>query len=131
MKPDEIKRLTDWLARQGAEVLAPTNPYELVRFRARGGVHVIYTKATGRLSIAGFAKEALAAFHANKPLSMGITKKSRNSTHARKVALVERDGGNCFYCDQPTRQHYRAHKESSEQRRKDVRYAQERDGCHT
>lgn len=98
MKPDEIKRLHDWLARQGAEVLAPTNQWELARFRARGGVHVIYGNAKGRLTAAGFAREALDAFKANIPTGMGMTKKPRSSMTRKKAALIERDGRNCFYC---------------------------------
>lgn len=101
MKPDEIKRLTEWLARQGAEVLAPTSQYEVVRFKAHNSTHIIYRRANGRLTITGFARLAIDAFNAKRDIDMGVVMKNRTSNRRRKVALWHRDGNLCFYCAKP------------------------------
>lgn len=86
-----------WLRQCGADVLAPTNPFEVARFRARGGVHVIYTGRRG-IKANGFGSECLSAFEAGRRLSMGITTKPRTSLARLKAGLAERDGLECFYC---------------------------------
>ena len=91
------KEFLEWLSQQGAEVLAPTNPYEFARFRARGGVHVIYEGRRG-LNYTGFASECVNAFQKGSRLWMGVTTKPRNVLTYRKAALMERDGNGCFYC---------------------------------
>lgn len=90
----------NWLRHNGAEVLAPTNPYEYARFIARGGTHVIYQGRRG-ITANGFAQECLIAFEQGKPLHMGFAKKG--SSHARRwaAALMERDGDGCFFCRKP------------------------------
>ena len=85
-----------WLRREGAEVLAPTNPYEIARFRAHGGTHVVYTGRRG-VSSEGFAWTCFNAFVENRHVNMGITKKQRNGTLRTKCALLERDGDLCFF----------------------------------
>jgi hypothetical protein len=88
-----------WLRRHGAEVLPPTNPYELVRFRARGGTHIIYQRANGMTSMAGFAEECLRAFDAGTRIDMGQAKTVRNSpSKYLKQSLLDRDGRECFFC---------------------------------
>ena len=94
------KKFLEWLRQQGAEVLAPTNPYELARFRARGGVHIIYEGRRG-VNATGFAEECVTAFAKGSPLWMGMTQKPRNSMGYKKAALMERDGNECFYCHVP------------------------------
>jgi hypothetical protein len=91
-------RLSNWLSSQGAEVLMPTNPYELARFIAHGGTHIIYVNAKGKISANGFALQAMEAFNAGKKLDMGFAKTSRNDNSKRKAVLLKRDGRECFYC---------------------------------
>lgn len=86
-----------WLRQCGAEVLAPTNPYEFARFRAKGGVQVIYKGRRG-ITSNGFGNECLMAFENGRRLSMGITTKPRSSLTRLKAGLAERDGLECFYC---------------------------------
>lgn len=93
----ENKKFIEWLQRQGAEVLAPTNPYEVARFRARGGVHVVYEGRRG-INANGFAEECLEAFRKHQNIDMGITQKPRTPMARVKVALVQRDGKLCFFC---------------------------------
>ena len=88
----------EWLRRNGAEVLAPTNSYEHTRFRARGAVHVIYEGRRG-ITANGFGQECLDAFQrGDLRLNMGITKKHSGGLGRLRVDLVSRDGSNCFYC---------------------------------
>lgn len=90
-----------WLEKNGAEVLMPTNPYELVRFIAHGGTHVIYVNNKGRISANGFSVDAMQAFDDGKPLDMGFSKTKRTPNASRKAALIKRDGRDCFYCGKP------------------------------
>lgn len=94
----EVKKFEQWLASQGAEVLAPTNAYELVRFRAHSAVHIVYTKANGNITANGFAMDAISAFKRKKPIDMGLVKANRNNTLTKRAALFKRDGRACFYC---------------------------------
>ncbi|MGX7709146.1 HNH endonuclease [Methylobacterium sp. Gmos1] len=113
-RPDEMSRFREWLTRNGAEVLAPTNPYEIVRFRGDQGVSIVYRSDTKPISrMTGQAAEALATFRAHGTMRFvdrGRTVIARAEPLVR--ALVERDGATCFYCDEmftdalpPTREH--------------------------
>lgn len=86
-----------WLRQCGAEVLAPTNPFEFARFRAKGSLHVIYEGRRG-IRATGFGELCLNAFEDDKRLHMGIVTKPRNSLTRLKAALATRDGSECFYC---------------------------------
>jgi len=101
MSPSKIKAFKEWLSRNGAEVLLGTNPYELARFIARGGTHIVYANSKGKISAQGFALEALTAFNAGKPIDMGFVKVQRTPNGKRKAVLLERDGRECFYCGLP------------------------------
>lgn len=98
MSPAKIEALKNFIRAQGGEVEESTNTWEIVRFRARGGVHSIYTNARGRITAHGFSGEVLAAF--NKPIgiAMGNTKKQRPGMAGRRSRILERDGNVCFYC---------------------------------
>lgn len=98
MKPDFADKMKTWLMSIGSDVLASTNPYELVRFKAKGGTHVIYQRANGRITAKGVAAEALDAFNNNKPFDVGLIKTKSMANFKQKSALVARDGMDCFYC---------------------------------
>lgn len=94
----EVEKFKDWLARMGAEVISTTNPYEVVRFKAKGGTHVIYQKGTGEHTPIGLARAALDHFRNNRPFDVGIAKTKGVAHATQKNALLLRDGRNCFYC---------------------------------
>lgn len=96
-QPIERGPIEAWLRAQGAEVLAPTNAYEMARFRARGGVHVIYEGRRG-ITANGFAQTALTAYEKGANLWMGLTTKPRGNMAKTRAALLERDGNLCFFC---------------------------------
>jgi hypothetical protein len=91
----------EWLAGLGAEVLCPTNAYEVVRFKAKGGTHIIYQNGKGKITANGFAGEALKAFKTGKSIDMGLVKTKGMGNFKHKAALVERDGRDCFFCGLP------------------------------
>lgn len=87
-----------WLRSQGADVLAPTNQWEVVRFRARGAVHIVYTDARKNIKASGFAAECMEACRRGGNLSMGFTSDRKSLGARMKAALLARDGDLCFFC---------------------------------
>lgn len=87
------KKFVTWLNKMGAEVLDPTNPYEVIRFRTQNGVSVIYTGKKG-ITFTGEAREAYIAFDAGKKWK-AIDRKRKN-LRAKKARLAARDGKACF-----------------------------------
>ena len=85
------------LIEAGGEALGPTNPYEMLRFRTKHGVGVIYSGKRGET----WNKEAVAAReHIAKcqgSLSP-VAVKGRRKDRATVQALLERDGNRCFFC---------------------------------
>jgi len=84
---------------RGGEVLAPTNEWELVRFKTATSTAIIYTKANGQLTFFGGAKSAWDAYLKNRPWSAGNkTKRKRKPASVGIRSLRLRDGDACFYC---------------------------------
>jgi hypothetical protein len=86
-----------WLGQRGSEVLAPTNPYEVLRFTAPNGAGVVYKKRTGKLT---WNKQALAAWNSfvNKNPWRVLPKLERQPLRHLVPAMIERDGDLCFFC---------------------------------
>jgi hypothetical protein len=92
----------DWLKGMGAEVLVPTNEWEVLRWRAFGVTHVIYRKQNGSLTFGGDSLKAINAYlhgHAykggEKTKPLRVLAKDR-LVHIRTVRA--RDGDRCFWC---------------------------------
>lgn len=101
-QPNEIEVFKKWLVERGAELLIPTNPYEIVRFCAAGRTGIIYEKQNGGRTITGEAIGAWADFKS----SDGSWKPKRRVKRKGKTAivvqtLIARDGNVCFYCGDP------------------------------
>jgi hypothetical protein len=85
------------LKERGAEILAPTNPYEVLRFRTSKGVGVIYRGKRGET----WNAEALAA---REVIDSGtgslapVAVKGRRRDKGTVDALLSRDGEACFFC---------------------------------
>lgn len=89
-------KFKSFLTLSGAEVLEPTNQYEVVRFKTVNSVSVVYGKKNGRLTFTGESQEAFDAMKAKNVwtiLPRGVAEKMK-----RLDELVERDGPDCFYC---------------------------------
>ena len=98
MNASKQAKFHKWLEENGAQVLMATNPYELARFIAHGGTHIVYVNGKGKVSASGFSLDALNAFEHGKYLDMGFAKTARNNTAKYKAVLLKRDGRECFYC---------------------------------
>lgn len=86
----------------GGEVLSPTNPYEVLRFRTKFGVGVVYQNSRGKET---WNREALAA--RDHILSKGggsiapVPVRKGKRRPGDVGALLARDGEECFFCIQP------------------------------
>lgn len=98
-----LPQLCDWLTKAGAEVLEPTNPYEILRFRADGQTAVVYRKETSdRPTYIGDADKPIKAFFNSQPWHCTTKRKGRKmSTDIR--TLRARDGDDCFFCAWPVK----------------------------
>lgn len=89
---------TERLIASGGELLGPTNPYEVMRFRTVYGVGVVYKGRRGET----WNAEAVAAREhieqAKKGSLSPVTVKGRRTDSGTVRALLIRDGSNCFFC---------------------------------
>ena len=97
----DAKAFRAWLAQAGADLRPLTNPYEVARFIAHGGTHVVYTNARGTLRAKGVAEQALNAFREGRSWGAGVAKVDRRPMGRERAVLVERDGWACFFCGRP------------------------------
>lgn len=96
----DLNKFSTALQEHGAEILAPTNPYELLRFRTSLGVGVIYRSKRGET----WNLQAIAArdhIEARKGSLAPVQIHGRRKERATVAALLERDGDNCFFCHRP------------------------------
>jgi len=110
-----------WLAQQGAEVGTPTNPYEVVRYRAyviggaKPATHIVYAKESGLLNFVGETRAHYEAFMAGEKFAgmfvsqldpapsndgtavpRNVKKPSRGEI--TRDGLLLRDGEGCWFC---------------------------------
>ncbi|MFC3227373.1 HNH endonuclease [Marinibaculum pumilum] len=99
----DVDEFKTWLTDRGAEILAPTNPYEVLRFRSSRSVSVIYQNNKGRRSFTGEASDAFDAFKAGRKWTAGFNR--RRYYGGEKARLIEtllaRDGNECCLCGRP------------------------------
>lgn len=70
-RPQSVAAFRAWLVKMGAELLAPTNPYEVVRFRSGAGLSVVYRcERTRQNSMTNQAKPAWEAFKRDRVLDL-------------------------------------------------------------
>lgn len=99
IEPKKINNFKKWLHRHGAEILSPTNEYELLRFRCKVGTGIVYINKFGKTNISHeWVQNAYSCFIKNTKWSgKGVRTVARNSTSAKKH-LLEKYGPICFYC---------------------------------
>lgn len=98
-----LKQFRNWLEVNGAEILAPTNEYELLRFRAKGATHVLYRNknwSTVTCSTGETVHEAWTAHCTSQSWRAGPSQRARlrKKRDAHVDALLLRDGDECFFC---------------------------------
>lgn len=94
----DAEKFKKWLVENGADVLPPTNEYELVRFKGKE-VGVLYkSKKTSNM----YTANAISCFIRGKKWDSKPVNVGRKNTYVKeKVALLGRDGDNCFLCGLP------------------------------
>jgi 5-methylcytosine-specific restriction endonuclease McrA len=107
----DLEAFKVWLGRRGAEVLATTNPYEVLRVRTSSGVHVVHKNRRGNQTWPAPLSEIVDLYLDGGSPRLSPTAKTRRSSRLKQryPVLVARDGCGCFFCgvdvpapDQPT-----------------------------
>ena len=100
-KPKQLDLSIDafkkFLEASGAQMIAPTNEWELLRFRTDNGVSVVYTNKSGTKTFTNEAQVAWDKFvqgHGWRSVS-----RKRKYLTDKKKQLAERDGARCFFCE--------------------------------
>jgi hypothetical protein len=121
-KDFDVQGFLAFVAQQGGEVGVPTNPYEVVRYRAywRGtktsAIHIVYAKENGLLTWTGGSEGHYRAFVAGTPMEelpghiegpaashaeQRLPKSKSKSKAPTRAALRARDGDHCWFCGNP------------------------------
>lgn len=89
----DVANFAAWLAKNGAEIGIPTNPYEVIRYRAysdgKPRSHIIYAKESGLLTWPGETQAHYLAFLAGETIGPGYPKNEAGdapflrTTHSR------------------------------------------------
>jgi 5-methylcytosine-specific restriction endonuclease McrA len=106
VEPPGLEAFKEYLTARGCEVLAPTNEYEVLRFRAAGRTNVVYKKArsTTKTFVGNDIWDAMKSYAHSlpwRPPGDVVARRKSLGSHKRSVlhkALVARDGDECFYC---------------------------------
>jgi len=91
----DLDKFEKWLKYRGAEIIPPSNEYEVLRFKGRE-VGIIYKSGkTGN----NYTVHAIECFKNNKKWWGKPKQVGRKSNYQKeKKLLLERDGRKCFYC---------------------------------
>ena len=105
-KLDEIDLFKLWIVERGAELLVPTNEWEIVRYRGGATTSVIYVNKTGKRTFTGRAQSAWDAFKASSSTYRADLREAGQAKSAYRTSvtvrtIIERDGDVCFYCGEP------------------------------
>ena len=121
-KDFDVQRFLAFVAEHGGEVGTPTNPYEVVRYRAywRGtqtsSIHIVYAKENGLLTWTGGSQGHYRAFLDGTPmeqlpgadvwersaeLEAKLKSPKRSKSAITRENLRERDGDDCWFCGAP------------------------------
>lgn len=102
-KPERRKGFETFLSQSGADVLAPTSQWELLRFSTARGVGIVYANSKGRITLVGEAEPAFDAYRSQQAWSAGHkTPRKNNRPNGVIKRLLDRDGPECFLCMKDT-----------------------------
>lgn len=91
-------KFEEFLTARGAQILQPTNEWEVLRFRSSVGVSIVYRNAQDGLTWTGNSAEAWSAFAKGQPWRGTPKTKSLKNVDAKERAVLARDGAECFFC---------------------------------
>jgi 5-methylcytosine-specific restriction endonuclease McrA len=98
-KPERRKGFETFLSQSGADLIAPTSQWELLRFTTARGVGIVYVNAKGRITLTGEAEPAFDAYRKQQGWDAGHkTPRKNNRPNGVMRRLLERDGPACFIC---------------------------------
>lgn len=97
------KKFRQWLIKSGAEILSPTNQYELLRFKAFGTIRVIYINTKDQVNFQHGSDDIYSDFLQKKTVNLCEVKK-RLKRNSDIPTLIERDGEDCFFCLNPLKE---------------------------
>ncbi|MFM0638042.1 HNH endonuclease [Paraburkholderia metrosideri] len=91
-----------FLTERGAQILQPTNEWELLRFKTSRGTSVVYCNSKGGITPTGESDKAWGAFEKNAAWRGAPAPHKRPRKPEQKTslfnALMKRDGKACFFC---------------------------------
>jgi hypothetical protein len=100
-------KFEEFLTSRGAQILQPTNEWEVLRFRSMAGVSIIYRNAQDGLTFTGDSADAWNAFAKGQAWRGAVATKSPKNVDSKVRAIIKRDGENCFYCGRVTNENDR------------------------
>ena len=99
IKANKLANFKTWLSSQGAEIMQPTNQYEVLRYRCKIGTGIIYSGKKGLSVNNNDVYEAWDCFINTKKKWVAKGKPGKRSGGSlKKRQLIDRDGRECFYC---------------------------------
>ena len=100
MAPGDLTDFEVWLTNCGAEVLAPTSTWEILRVRTSTGTHVVHSNKKGDQKWPPALLDIVSAYNKGITLALAATKRRRGNSKLMQnfPKLVSRDGPGCFYC---------------------------------
>ena len=99
-----LPALQAFITERGGEVLAPASEWEVLRFKARGNVHLVSRQASGHIVYSGDAAHAVHCWLAHLPWRGSDSHRGQPGKRLRSMnlrTLLERDGDACFLCGEP------------------------------
>jgi hypothetical protein len=90
-----------FLNARGAQILQPTNEWEVLRFRSSAGTSVIYRNAQEGITFTGESAKAWDTFTGNTSWRANVKPKAPKKVDGLIRVLLDRDGNDCFYCFKP------------------------------
>lgn len=97
---DEVNAFAEYLVAHGAEVVATTNHYEVLRYRLDDGTFVLYRKENGSITWTTPILLHWQAYRDRRAVSIVKRRPGGQQRQNLVKALFERDGDCCFYCGQ-------------------------------
>jgi hypothetical protein len=99
----DLERFRQYLSEAGAELMEPTNQYEVVRYRWLGYVQIVYRNERGILRWMQQTADHYRAMMERRGLSISNGRTRLKSSRKPEIrdALTERDGTSCFFCEDP------------------------------
>ncbi|MEI5996797.1 HNH endonuclease [Paraburkholderia bengalensis] len=95
-------KFEEFLSARGAQIMQPTNEWEVLRFKSSKGVSIVYRNSKDGLTWTGESADAWNAFTDNQHWRGAPATKRPKNVEGHVRALLARDGEGCFYCLKPT-----------------------------